>query len=299
MPVSKVVLKEISGRDSVQNPGATIEWDAHTDSHNDGPMIVKQWEGFPRIGDQYTFRSGNHLEASDYVFCNEIEAKCVSKSPHGTVWRVVATYGPPDYRSNTSPANQNGPEPSVEDKFTLSSAIEYIQEVFTADKDGKPVRNSANDPFSEVPTIQRAIDTYTITRIEYRNPFAKKRGYKDVVNADTWCGFPPRTLLLQIGVNWTGQFTVTYTMRYKPEGWNLDILDAGYYEKEEASSGGEGTGNPPRERIKVGEDSEPAEVPQRLDGQGKVLAEDQDDVFISFRQYESRYFSLLNLPPIE
>ena len=287
MAVIDIELTGLSGTDSVTSPGAKMTWSVISELH-DGPMAVKQHEAFPRIGSPYIYQSGDNIEATDFVFCNNLTAEMAARVDHGILWTVEATFGPPDYQSNTSPISQEaGEEPGVDDKFTMSSSVEYVQELFFKDKDGKSVRNSAGDAFTELPTIQRAIDVFTIGREEWRNPNAKKRGFKDVTNADTWSGFPPGTLLMHISTNWSGLWTVSYNIRYRPEGWGLEVLDAGYYKKSGTT------------KTRIMTEDGPAEVPQRLNGSGDVLASSAADVFLKFRQYESRYFSLLNLPPIE
>ena len=292
MAVIEVVQTGLSGTDSVTSPGARKTWIAKTNSTEDGPMLVKLHSDFPRIGDPYIHQVGGTIEASDFVFCNEITAELTSKIVGGQLWTVTAVYGPPDYQSRTSPTDQiAGEEPAMTDNFTMASSVEYVQDLFFKDKDGISVRNSAGDAFTELPTIQRAIDVFTISREEWRNPNEKKRGFKDVTNADTWSGFPPGTLLMQISTNWSGKWMVSYAIKYRPEGWGLEILDAGYYKLLDASQGGQ--------KVRISTESGPAEVPQRLDGLGGTLSASSPDVFLRFRQYESRYFSLLNLPPIE
>jgi hypothetical protein len=105
------------------------------------------------------------------------------------------------------------------------------------DKDGNAIWNSAYDPFN--PAIQGLVSegVFTITRNEATFSFANAALYQDSTNLDPFQGYDSyQWLMMPIKASevWNSLIgfyvRVTYTIKYKRDGWMVRPLDAGFRE---------------------------------------------------------------------
>jgi hypothetical protein len=82
-------------------------------------------------------------------------------------------------------------------------------------------------------------------------------------------------------------WSVTYVIAFKSDGWDREVLDAGYYR---AAKTGE------TERPRIERDGMPVTEPARLDGSGGKLADASASVFLSFNTKSATDWSVFNLP---
>lgn len=192
-------------------------------------------------------------------------------------WRVRQTFS----TKNDQSVNN---EPSVDDPFTVSVSYEWEEVPFTTDViTGKPVVNSAGQPFNTPATRRRKIAVIALTRKEYSNPVAKALVYSNTVDGI----YLIDSIIPQFdGKSWT----VTYNIKIKPEGWTVSLMDAGYHYREQTSkllfpilNSGDGT---------------PISEPARLNGNGLPLPENSNDVYNigPFHKYSHSSIADLKIP---
>ncbi|MCL2710270.1 MAG: hypothetical protein FWE95_05265 [Planctomycetaceae bacterium] len=193
-------------------------------------------------------------------------------------WRVRQTF-------TTDPkADEPKEEPSENDKFTVSifnewEDVPFLEDVVT----GRPVLNSAGMPFGSPVKRRRKIPVISMTRKEYGNPVDKTVRYSNTVDGP----FLIDSILSQYdGKIWT----VTYNIKYRPEGWTTYLMDTGYYWCDPV------TGY--RYPILGEDDGLPVNEPVRLDGNGVPVPVDSDYIFNvgPFNKYETSLLADLRLP---
>lgn len=213
-------------------------------------------------------------------------------------WWVEASY-------TNRPVDPNKPDDDG-DKDPLNDPTEIDWdsgegvEVIKKDLDDKPILNSAKDRFDEDAEQEVARPVLVITK-----NFATFEGktafdYVNTVNKSEFQGAEPGTLRLrkirarkQIR-NTTKYWSVTFEFAYDPNGWQLEILDRGYYTLSQLS------GQYVKKPIKDG-NGEDVKKPQLLDGNGTLI--DTDDLknglateaYLNFRTREEKDFNQLNL----
>jgi len=158
-------------------------------------------------------------------------------------------------------------EVSEDDKITIKVSYEWEDVPFVQDVlDGRPVFNSAGMPFNPPAVMRRKIPVYSITRREIRNPIRKANAFSNTVNDGDYYGAEIGTLLMDsIIPDYDGQrWSVTYVLKEKPEGWQTNLLDTGYYHR---------LPNGMLVPILGQDDGLPISEPAKLDGTGHVLSD--------------------------
>lgn len=175
----------------------------------------------------------------------------------------------------------------------------------TEDKNGKPILDSAGQPFDGGVPCDVRLATFTASRNidaagydQFGVPLLSGR-----VNANAYLGFPAGTLQVDITNEEFQQgafhfWAETYTFNYNPLGWQPRPLNAGFYCRDEIDG--------PARRIKnsdVGDtdaDTQDQECPepQPLDADGLIVpvANRPDDcLFVDVEKFETYDFALFNL----
>lgn len=161
------------------------------------------------------------------------------------------------------------------------------EEVFEKDADGDEVLNSANDPFEPAPTRFKSNVVLTVKVNAATFSGSTALGYCNKTNSDTFQGADPGTLLLSIESavtqehDATGSYwAITYQMEYDPDGWDLEILDAGMRQLDDQG-----------EKTNILIKGREVTTPQLLDGAGEVLAKGANPEYLDFKRYERIAFS--------
>lgn len=202
-------------------------------------------------------------------------------SEDGLTWEVTVSYGKLEIEE---------PDPTERD-IDVSWNFTQFQRSLERDVNGKPIRNSANDPFGEALVRDDSRPVLTISRNESSFSPALAWFYRDATNADTFWGAPRGTCkvsnisaTLQRDQEFGEFWRVTYEFHFNQAGWSDRVLDQGYNEL---------VGGEPK-KIK---DSEglPITEPALLDGVGGKLAADDSPVFRRFEKYPRLPFAAFNL----
>lgn len=262
-----------------------------SNDRNDDHFSVVNFPSIPTVGTPYHY--GNTTRY-DYR-AKRYSPKPVSNfASHSRIWEVEVSY------DNTINA-ENAPDPRETDPFTVSMSTETVQRVMEIDLDGYLVTNSAGQKFDNPPMEDWLYPVFTFSRTEYVNPCRKVVDFNRRVNSVEFWGYGPGQILIRdirptASINygmpsWNLQYEVAINM--EGSGWDLDILDAGHYERVQTSTSSEGQVGLVPIRDKNGME---VREPQLLNGAGRLLPEGSDPVWLWFRKRYTADLNLLRLP---
>ncbi len=198
----------------------------------------------------------------------------------GGTYSYTASFRLVEQQNNNNPNNENNPflQPP-----TYSFGANKAETKIATDVFGKPVVNSANDPFLEALSVEQARPTLTITR---NLPYSAGAlvNYVNTVNYDAFAGCAPNTLRCN-NVSSTSNFdqefgsywTVSVELEYNPGTWKTEVLDQGMREIKDG-------------RLQpILENGVPVSQPTLLSGGAKSETPD----YIEFQTYYPAPFSFL------
>lgn len=282
-------VKEIfGGRGSEQaQTGARSyrrQWRVITTGMKCGPKQVR--EAVPvSLGDPYEYGEVGDpwYEKDDNSLAIKIAAD--ERDPDGKGWIVSVDYGLAD------PADFGGiddPTLAAPKKTWRGNRTEEIVDI---DVEGRPIVNSAGDPFDPPITRPRSKGSLVVVRNERTYDDLLASAFRDRVNEFEFFGLEPGTVLC-VDISAESAFAqsigeyyvVTYEFEHEPKGWNPQVLDRGL-RKLNATTGD-------REQIQI--QGSLATSPVLLDGLGAPLAEervaDGEAIYLDFSTYESADF---------
>jgi hypothetical protein len=277
-----------------------------TSSVEDGPKAVKDAVGV-RIGDVY--RTATEIDPR--AFCVDVNAQHDQSDPNH--WEVSCDYDTSaetnDAQKDQQKEEQQSDDPEDEPP-QIGFQFRHITRPVERDKDGKPIANSAGEKFDPPLEVDESIPVITITRNEKAFNASLAIDYEDAVNADVWSYTLPggSTLIARKGQakienigaqtqSKKGQlyYSVTYEIGFRREGWQVEKLDQGFFEKDANNLG-------MLQHIKVQVRDENNKVreefcsaPHPLDGAGHKLQKGRDLVFLPFKVYKELPFAALRL----
>jgi hypothetical protein len=178
--------------------------------------------------------------------------------------------------------------------WTSTSNAENID----SDADGKPIINSAGDTFTD--PIQEDYYDLVLSYSDNQSSFdpVTARKYQGCVNSDTFLNFPTKTVKCtkytatrqRIADIYYWQRDMEFVMRYDPNnalatGWIRRLMDKGFNKL--------GTGGT-REVIKDTNGDAMSE-PTLLNGEGGVLTDTANPVFLNYNTKAAKSFAALNV----
>lgn len=238
-------------------------------------LYVKNTVGIG-IGSPLQYPDGSF---DNFAFCTKIDCK----HSDGKFWDVTISYATLDPQLCNENPLENVPVVTTE----------FIQwdEPIDKDIDGKPILNSAGDPFDPGLTRERNRQIIRISRNEQEFDVGLL-ALQDTVNRDTFIGFRKETVKCSpihrsrefdpvVGVYWR----VEYEFIFDPRGWKKEILDSGLRKRDGSVVS----------QIEV--DGSPTTSPVPLDGAGQPLEQPvtaESAVYLSFEVYEKMDFEVFN-----
>jgi len=276
------VNEDVAGRRAqVTEAGAsyTRVFKVVVNAATDGPYVAIYAAGIPDYGDAHpsdasakaTTITAEPLESDDWQ-----------------VHRVTVVY-------NDKPAGWAA-SPLDEDPVVSWSGIERMV-VQARDKNGDPILTSAGDLFD--PPLEEPISEPEVTivkNVAHWNPFLAAQ-YRWAINSDTvtiagFTAVPGQALMTAMEAvtanrNGTDYIQATYRIKFWPT-YKTFLLDHGLYYLVTIGA------TTYKRRIMV--DGEECQEPQRLDGEGGVLAQGAASVFLEFDTKREMGFGLLDLP---
>jgi hypothetical protein len=287
------------GSDQLGRRSYAKTWHCETERRTVGPLQILQ-----ALFIQYGVQQGVHyvhyfsghpdFEEDTGAFCTRIGLDMIPESL-GQAWNITANYEPvdPQYLD-------------FEDPTAIPIRVRWggsrLQENVDRDIDDKPVVNSAGDPFMDPLVRDRSLEVLSIQRYEALYDPALAALYRDSINdADiTILGrvFPARTVRvekIEADLQWHNTFGPFWILDYEflidPRGWRVKVLDRGLNRIDTANAG---------KLIPITNKGVLITVPVLLDGSGQPLPEPlpsgTDPVFLSFKEYYERDFTVFNFP---
>lgn len=219
-------------------------------------------------------------ESDNFAFLNGIKPK--PKSNDFRSWEIEVTYGFIDEQESPSnPLNQ--PVERSWDFGTYSEGVLY-------DAQGTPLLNKCGDAFN-AQDREVGYPILNLVRNEASFPITLAANYANKVNATTWYGMPPGTVLAlpiqaretphqTIGTYWVVTYRFAFQAGDNPWDWHL--LNEGLNE----IVGGV--------KRKITINGKEIDEPLPLDNDGKLLASGSQPVKLTFRKYNRLPFTVFN-----
>jgi hypothetical protein len=249
-----------------------------TDSRSDGPYAIGSNASLPSIG------SAHPEDAS--AWCRELTVE--NDEPY-TGWIVTANYSSERELSETP----------TSDPAYITWDSEQFQRPVLYDNTGDAVCNSAGGLFDppammddsrRVVTVQKNLSAVPVWILDYQDAVNSDQFTVDGVTIAIGKAKMQRVSVgpedIRNGITFR---QVTFTIHLQRDGWNLEVLDAGFIRKKPSDLTA-------RESLYLDDGTEPA-GPQMLDGSGGILSDPTpaNAVFLSFDVYKTRTFSSLPL----
>lgn len=283
----------------------TQTWEVLTDDPTDDVATVGGSLLLPRLGDP-------HPEDSAAVVVS-VDPSCSAESP--TIWAVQIQFdtqppvpnalqpsttspppSPPPPSPPTTPADE--PENPLNRapiwRITFETTTEpAVKTLFGAEL---PILNSAGLPFDPPPMAEVSRPVVSVTWNTATCNLELLEQIDNTVNDAEFLGRPARTLKARIAdmssafENDQAFWTITVSLAYKRDTWDLKFLDCGYHEKVTESIIGVPTTF--WRKIKDPYGNEPTE-PVPLNGFGRKLAPGDTPIYKEYRYYPERDFATL------
>lgn len=217
----------------------------------------------------------------DYYLGFPIQSLDCQESNEARQWIVSVTYGKTKQNLEADPRN----EPAV-----LSVSYENHQIPIDFDVTGKPIVNTAGDPFADFTMTDQARPVLTWEKNLPDFPWTVANTYANKINRDTIFGAEPGTLKFEkptakqqyatVNGEDITYFSVSFTLSYDPEGWNnKPRLNEGYRELDDDG-----------EKKDILIDGEKINTPVLLDEEGKKAEEGTPPHLLVFKRYRDIKF---------
>lgn len=247
-----------------------------TDNKEDGPQVVRQATGIPRVLDGYN--NGNDVDAGARVV--DVRADLQDEKSL-TVWKVTVEYSSD---SGQSGQQQEDPldRPAVQ-RWSFNRYVKLVEKYL----DDKKFSNTADEPF-EPYEIDDSRPVLEVTRNQASfNPVLAYE-YRDAVNSDAFFGAAPGTAKVasisasQSEENGILFWVVRYAIEFNPDGWQPKIRNQGLMMRNSTGDQVNATndkGQPTTTAIDLAQD-------------GTKLAAGAAAIYLDFRMYPKKPFSV-------
>lgn len=263
-----------------------------TDTLAAEPSLAEQGPGIPQKGEA-------HPAVAGFV-AQKPEADAIG--PH--FYRVIVRYS----EARGGGTAEAEPENPLARRAGISWDLETTTEPIESDIEGKPIMNSAGEPFDPPIEMPFSIPILRIARNEAQSNIAQIIAYaggRGATNTDSFFGAQPHEALCRI-IRESQQVEGTYTYwRREYEfafrqvdrekglvGWSLRMLNQGYRID---TGDDDADGNPIYELIKDAS-GVPLSEPACLSEDGKKVVRKENAVWLEFRPHPQLSFGALGLP---
>lgn len=285
------VKEDFDGRDGSDtlsgNRGTrevTRKFKVKTDDPYDDAAVVLgygSFYGLPPFGSLHPRDAG--------MRCVNRRAVCSSDSQKH--WTVDCSYTSAlENEDGGHDENPDRPDP-LQEPPSIDWDVEFYQRPATVDIDGKPVANSAGEPYADpAPEVDDVRITLTYSRNERTYSTQRADKFSNATNSAPFLGFLKRQAKCQgikgsyVHNDGDSYYKVTYIFQFRRDGFLLHLLDAGYREKIDGNY----------ETI-LGADDLPLSQPHPLDGAGRKLAQGADEKYLDHKVYAERDLNELNI----
>jgi len=201
-----------------------------------------------------------------YLF---VSNKSATENPGPKKYKLTIEYG--------SIGNPEDIPPQIEWTYATSS------EPIDRDFDGNAITNSAGETSDPPLNDEKEDQIYRLVYNSFTFDILRSAEYKGAVNSDVWFGFEPgHAKVITLSGTFNGSETVPFwtitqevQIRFN-DTWEKRYLDQGFRKK----TGTDADGNPEYETIKD-KNGDPVSQPVLLDGEGAILKDGEDPVFLT------------------
>lgn len=226
----------------------------------------------------------------DGVFVTEYTPKF--EGPQGNLWRWTFRYTlGGEWSHNEHITNEDEKKDEQKELGSFDYSVEYNDLASKFDVAGRRNVNTLGDWFADPLLLKEATVNFNFTFQTKSNPLPITQKYNDTVNSAPLWGLPAGTVratnisascqLLSTGNQWS----VNYTLAYRPNGWTERRANAGYYYMLNGSP-----------TVAMNADGSPKNEPVLLDANGGLLAATAEPYFIEFQTFQTQDLNELNLP---
>lgn len=213
------------------------------------------------------------------------------EGPQGNLWRWTFRYKlGGEFSRNSHTTNEDANKSEEKELGSFDCSVEFNDLASKFDVAGRRNVNTLGDWFSEPLLLKEATVNFNYTFQTKNNPLRTIETYNDAVNSEPIWGLPVGTVRASISSSCqlltTGnQWTVNYTMAYRPNGWFERRANAGYYYLSNGSP-----------TVALNADGSPKDAPVLLDANGGLLAANAEPYYITFQTFHAVDLNDLNLP---
>ncbi len=188
MAVVSAIVKPGTWSGSFKDGRIRYTLTVETNDPGDGPSIVKSSNLVPMQGD--TYRLGN--EVRDDFICVNVDPKSLEED--SCLWEVAVEF---EQISLEGVGEGEDEKEIFSAKFSVSTSVAEEKRPMLYDLDGKPIRNSARERFSNPVEESIRILILNISQTEYKNPISKQISFSNKVNKNTIWGVSPGYILMK------------------------------------------------------------------------------------------------------
>lgn len=286
------VLSSIKGTGTSVNgvqivkPSGALVYEVLSDDPTDDEFSMGWSPLLPQIGETLVL-NGRPL---DGVFVTEYTPKF--EGPQGNLWRWTFRYTlGGEWAHNEHITNEDEKKDEQKELGSFDYSVEYNDLASKFDVAGRRNVNTLGDWFADPLLLKEATVNFNFTFQTKNNPLSITQKYNDTVNSVPLWGLPAGTVratnisascqLLSTGNQWS----VNYTLAYRPNGWSERRANAGYYYLSNGSP-----------TVALNADGSPKDAPVLLDANGGLLAADAEPYYITFQTFHAVDLNDLNLP---
>lgn len=286
------VLSSIKGTGTSVNgvqivkPTGALVYEVLSDDPTDDEFSMGWSPLLPRIGETLVL-NGRPL---DGVFVTEYTPKY--EGPQGNYFRWTFRYSlGGEWSHNENITNEDASKDEQKELGSFDYSVEYSDLASKFDVVGRRNTNTLGDWFADPLLLKEATVNFNFTFQTKNNPLPITQKYNDAVNSAPLWGLAAGTVratnisascqLLTTGNQWS----VNYSLSYRPNGWFERRANAGYYYLLNGSP-----------TVALNADGSPKNEPVLLDANGGLLPATAEPYFIEFQMFQMQDLNELNLP---
>ena len=290
--VWETVLSSIDGTGvsingvQIVKPSGELVYEVLSDDPTDAEFSMAWSPLLPQIGETLVL-NGRPLKG---VFVTGYVPKF--EGPQGNLWRWTFRYKlGGEFSRNSHTTNEDANKNEQKELGSFDYSVEYGDLASKFDVAGRRNVNTLGDWFADPLLLKEATVNFNFTFQTENNPLPITQAYNDAVNSAPLWGLPIGTVratnisascqLLTTGNQWS----VNYTLAYRPNGWFERRANAGYYYLSNGSP-----------TVALNADGSPKDAPVLLDANGGLLAANAEPYYIEFQTFQMKDLNELNLP---
>lgn len=214
----------------VVKTSGSLVYCVNCDKPDELPITLLADKRLPQLGTAYV-ENGIVFNG---VFYSDATPRYIG--PRGGLFRWEITYTIGGEFSKNQQSTGGGTEQQPPTLLSFSTSMELEDYASAVDLDGLWNTNSMGEFFADPIIYKTGILGLKYQRREYSNPLWKIRNFFQTINSVEWYGFSAGTVkVADISFSATQTtaettYDVSYTLQFRPRGWNVVKANSGLYE---------------------------------------------------------------------